>query len=105
MVGDAGAIMEHIGVGVIGVVDSERLLGIVTGRHLVRRRRRARDLPADARVESIMSALVVSIERPTRPSSPDRSPPMSSFAHHNGPLLATRRLTEQGTYRALCVVM
>jgi CBS domain-containing protein len=57
---DAAEIMEHTGVGALAVVDGERLLGIVTDRDLVRRGL-AKGLPAEARVDSVMSAPVVTI--------------------------------------------
>jgi CBS domain-containing protein len=58
---DAAAIMEHTGVGALAVIDGEDLVGIVTDRDLVRRGL-AKDLPANARVDSVMSAPVVTID-------------------------------------------
>jgi CBS domain-containing protein len=58
---DAAGIMEHTGVGALAVVEGKRLIGIVTDRDLVRRAL-AKDLPADARVDSVMSAPVVTID-------------------------------------------
>jgi CBS domain-containing protein len=58
---EAARIMEQAGVGALAVIDGERLVGIVTDRDLVRRGM-ARDLPADARVDAVMSAPVVTID-------------------------------------------
>lgn len=57
---DAAAVMEQTGVGALAVIDSDRLVGIVTDRDLVRRGL-AKGMPADARVDGIMSAPVVTI--------------------------------------------
>lgn len=71
---DAAAIMEHTGVGALAIVDGSHLVGIVTDRDLVRRGL-AKDLPADARIDSVMSAPVVTIDaaHPCRPP-PRRGP-------------------------------
>jgi CBS domain-containing protein len=58
---DAAALMEQAGVGALGIVDGDRLAGIVTDRDLVRRGL-ARGLPLDARVDAVMSAPVVTID-------------------------------------------
>lgn len=58
---EAAAVMEQSGVGALAVLDGGRLVGLVTDRDLVRRGL-ARDLPADARVDSVMSAPVVTID-------------------------------------------
>jgi len=58
---EAARIMEQAGVGALAVIDAEQLVGIVTDRDLVRRAM-ARDLPADARVDAVMSAPVVTID-------------------------------------------
>jgi len=58
---DAAAIMEHTGVGALAIVDGSRLVGIVTDRDLVRRGL-AKDRSADARIDSVMSAPVVTID-------------------------------------------
>jgi CBS domain-containing protein len=58
---EAARIMEQSGIGALAVVDGEQLVGIVTDRDLVRRGL-ARDLPADARVDAVMSAPVVTID-------------------------------------------
>lgn len=58
---EAARIMERAGVGALAVVDGERLVGIVTDRDLVRRGL-ACDLPADARVDAVMSAPVVTLD-------------------------------------------
>jgi len=57
----AASIMERAGVGALAVVDEGRLVGIVTDRDLVRRVM-ARGLPADARVDAVMSMPVVTID-------------------------------------------
>jgi CBS domain-containing protein len=58
---EAARIMEQSGVGALAVIEGERLVGIVTDRDLVRRGL-ARDLPADARVDAVMTAPVVTID-------------------------------------------
>ncbi len=58
---EAARIMEHAGIGCLAVVDGEHVVGIVTDRDLVRRGL-ARGLPPDARVDSVMSAPVVTID-------------------------------------------
>lgn len=60
-IGDVAAVMERSGVGALAVIDGERLVGIVTDRDLVRRAM-ARDLPADARVDDVMSTPVVTVD-------------------------------------------
>ena len=61
-VADAAGIMEAAGVGAVAVVDGDhRLIGIVTDRDLVRRVM-AKGLPADSRVDSVMTGPVVTIE-------------------------------------------
>lgn len=57
----AAVIMEQSGIGSLAVIDDGQLVGIVTDRDLVRRAL-ARDVPADARVDSVMSAPVVTID-------------------------------------------
>lgn len=58
---EAAAIMERSGVGALAVIDHEQLVGIVTDRDLVRRGM-ARGAPYDSRVDSMMSAPVVTID-------------------------------------------
>jgi CBS domain-containing protein len=58
---DAAVIMEQSGIGSLAVIDDGQLVGVVTDRDLVRRAL-ARDLPADARVDSVMSTPVVTID-------------------------------------------
>ena len=53
--------MEQAGVGALAVIEGEHLVGIVTDRDLVRRGL-ARDLPADARVDAVMTAPVITID-------------------------------------------
>jgi CBS domain-containing protein len=57
---DAAVVMEQTGVGSLVVIDDARIVGIVTDRDLVRRGL-ATGLPADARVDGIMSAPVVTL--------------------------------------------
>ncbi len=54
-------VMERSGVGALGVVDDDRLVGIVTDRDLVRRAL-AQGLPLSATVNCVMSAPVVTID-------------------------------------------
>src|SRR5450755_163728 len=58
---EAAQVMERAGIGALAVIDGKNLVGIVTDRDLVRRGM-ARDLPADARVDAVMSAPVVTID-------------------------------------------
>lgn len=58
---EAAQIMEQAGIGAVAVIDGEHLIGIVTDRDLVRRGL-ARDLPADARIDAVMTAPVVTID-------------------------------------------
>ncbi|MCU1390551.1 MAG: putative signal-transduction protein with domain [Ilumatobacteraceae bacterium] len=53
--------MERAGVGALGVVDRDELIGIVTDRDLVRRAL-ATSTPSDARVDSVMTMPVVTID-------------------------------------------
>ncbi|MBI5087978.1 MAG: CBS domain-containing protein [Actinobacteria bacterium] len=57
---EAAERMEQAGVGCLGVVEAGLLVGIVTDRDLVRRAL-ARRLPVDARIDTVMSAPVVSV--------------------------------------------
>lgn len=57
---EAAVIMEQAGVGSLAVVDGDRLVGIVTDRDLVRRVL-ARDVHADARIDSVMTTPVVTV--------------------------------------------
>lgn len=61
---EAAAIMEHSGVGSLAVLEDTKLVGIVTDRDLVRRAL-ARELPFDARVDSVMSSPVITIDADT----------------------------------------
>ena len=58
---EAAAVMEQAGVGALAVVDGRNLVGLVTDRDLVRRGL-ARGLPPDARVDSVMTSPVVTID-------------------------------------------
>ena len=57
----AAVLMEQAGVGALAVVDGPHLIGIVTDRDLVRRAIALR-VPDDARIDSVMSSPVVTIE-------------------------------------------
>jgi CBS domain-containing protein len=57
---EAAGLMEQTGVGSLAVIDDGRLVGIVTDRDLVRRAL-ARELPADARVDAVMSSPAITI--------------------------------------------
>lgn len=58
---EAAEVMESSGVGALAVVEGDHLVGIVTDRDLVRRGL-ARRLDPTARVDSLMSSPVVTIE-------------------------------------------
>lgn len=58
---EAAALMDSANVGSLLVLDGERLAGIVTDRDIVVRAV-ARRVPADARVDSVMSTEVVSVD-------------------------------------------
>ncbi len=58
---EAAEIMDRAGVGALGIVDGDVLVGIVTDRDLVRRGM-ARRLPPDARVDAVMTSPVVTID-------------------------------------------
>jgi len=60
-IADVAKLMNSSGVGAIAVLDGDHLAGIVTDRDLVRRGL-ARDLPVDARVDSVMSSPALTIE-------------------------------------------
>lgn len=57
----AAEVMEQAGVGSLAVLDDDRLVGIVTDRDLVRRAM-ARGASYDARVDSVMSSPVLTID-------------------------------------------
>ena len=57
---EAAAIMEQAGVGSLAVVDGDSLVGFVTDRDIVRRAV-ARGVPADARIDSVMTTPVVTV--------------------------------------------
>ena len=58
---DAAKVMEQAGVGALAVIDTGRLVGIVTDRDLVRRGL-AQDLESDALIDGVMTSPVVTIE-------------------------------------------
>jgi predicted transcriptional regulator len=60
----AAELMEHLGVGALVVTDDGRPVGVVTDRDLVRRGI-ARGGPGDARVDSMMSTPIVTIDAGT----------------------------------------
>ena len=57
---DAAVVMERSGVGSLAVIDGTRLVGIVTDRDLVRRALAA-GVPADGRIDAVMSSPVLTI--------------------------------------------
>jgi CBS domain-containing protein len=60
-IADVAALMDRAVVGGVVVVDDDRLVGIVTDRDLVVRAL-ARRAPADARVDSVMSTDVITLD-------------------------------------------
>ena len=60
-IGDAAEIMDQTGVGALAVIDQRRIVGLVTDRDLVRRGL-ARSVSPDARVDTVMTADVVTVE-------------------------------------------
>lgn len=58
---EAARLMNHAGVGCLAVVDGTRLVGVVTDRDLVRKVL-APGLPADARVDSVMTLAPITVE-------------------------------------------
>lgn len=58
---EAASIMDRAGIGALVVVDADRPVGIVTDRDLVRRGM-ARWLPLDARVDSVMSTPLITVD-------------------------------------------
>jgi CBS domain-containing protein len=60
-IGDAAAAMDRAAVGAVVIVEGERPVGIVTDRDLVTRAL-ARRVPADARLDSVMSGGVVCVD-------------------------------------------
>lgn len=58
---DAATVMDLSGVGSLAITDDDRVVGIVTDRDLVRRGL-ANGLPVDARVDSVMSSPVITID-------------------------------------------
>lgn len=59
--GEVARLMSGSGIGVVAVVDEDRLVGMVTDRDLVRRGL-ARGLPDDARVDGVMSAPAITVD-------------------------------------------
>ncbi len=82
---EAASLMEQSGVGALAVLDGDRLVGIVTDRDLVRRVL-ARDLPSDARVDSVMTTPVVTI-----PADGDLHDAFALFRSHGIRRLAVER--------------
>lgn len=60
-IGEAAALMDQTGVGALAIIDHDHLVGIVTDRDLVRRGL-ARGLPTDARIDSVMTTPVVTVD-------------------------------------------
>lgn len=60
-IGYVARVMERSGIGLVAVIDEGRLVGVVTDRDLVRRGLAA-GLPADARVDAVMTSPVISID-------------------------------------------
>lgn len=58
---EAAQLMEQAGVGALGVLDGDQLVGVVTDRDLVRRAM-SRGLEASARIDAVMSSPVVTID-------------------------------------------
>ena len=58
---DVARVMTSSGVGAVAVVEHDRIVGVVTDRDLVRRGL-ARNLPADSRIDGVMTSPVVTIE-------------------------------------------
>lgn len=73
---EAARVMERSGIGLVAVVDGDRLVGVVTDRDLVRRGL-ARNLPADSRVDGVMSAPVFTID-----AEADLHDAVDVFRHH-----------------------
>lgn len=60
-IAQAAVAMERAGVGALGVVDGDELVGIVTDRDLVRRALATNTAP-DARIDSVMTMPVITID-------------------------------------------
>lgn len=60
-IADVAKLMEASGIGIVAVLDGDQLTGVVTDRDLVRRGI-ARGYGADARVDSVMSAPVYTVD-------------------------------------------
>ncbi|MBF6556481.1 MAG: CBS domain-containing protein [Acidimicrobiales bacterium] len=60
-ISEAATVMEQSGIGSLVIIDGTEVIGIVTDRDLVRRGL-AKGLPTDARIDSVMSAPVISID-------------------------------------------
>lgn len=58
---EVAKVMERSGIGMVAVIDGDELVGVVTDRDLVRRGM-AQDLPADGRIDGVMSAPVLTID-------------------------------------------
>lgn len=58
---EVARVMERSGIGLVAIVDGDDLVGVVTDRDLVRRGL-ARHLPADSRVDAVMSTPVLTID-------------------------------------------
>jgi len=60
-ISEAAAVMEQSGIGSLAIIDGTEVVGIVTDRDLVRRAL-ATGRPTDARIDSVMSSPVISID-------------------------------------------
>lgn len=58
---DVARVMERSGIGLVAVLDADELVGVVTDRDLVRRGL-ARGMPADSRIDAVMSSPVLTID-------------------------------------------
>jgi CBS domain-containing protein len=86
---EVAQLMNSSGIGAVAVIEDDILVGIVTDRDLVRRGL-ARGLPADARVDGVMSSPPLAIE-----TDSDLAEAVAAFGKH-----AVRRLAvvDQGRF-------
>ncbi len=82
---DAARLMEQSAVGALVVTDGEATVGVVTDRDLVRRAV-ALEVPSDARVDSVMSSPVVTID-----ADADLHTAYAAFASHGIRRLVVQR--------------
>lgn len=60
-IAEAATVMDRAGVGALGIVDGDRLIGIVTDRDIVRRAI-ATGMPVDARIDAVMTMPALTID-------------------------------------------